>query len=85
MGVYIDILWMLNCRLNHPKPMEAHNCTLPTLRVISVFQYGLVRYGGNIRLQPYSIRALELMADKTKALKEVAYDTGFSTPAGITK
>lgn len=31
------------------------------------------------------IRALELMADKTKALKEVAYDTGFSTPAGITK
>ena len=31
------------------------------------------------------ISALELMADKTKTLKEVAYDTGFSTPANFNR
>lgn len=31
------------------------------------------------------ISALELMADKTMSLKEVAYDTGFSTPANFNR
>ena len=31
------------------------------------------------------IRSLELMADNTMSLKEIAYDTGFSTPANFNR
>lgn len=54
MGVNIDVFRPLDRRFYHSETAKTHNCSLLALWVILVFEYGFIRNGCIIRLQPNS-------------------------------